>query len=479
MGQRAAGHVVEGTRAGLNLSTTGWSLPRETRADLDAPLSVLDLTARPFNALEKLGIRTVRQLLSTPKAVLLQTDGLGSKSMAEVERALRDYFSGGKRTGSPAHRAATLGLLEPSVGTKSFVNRMLSCLPDGERTIILDRYGLWDGTGETLQEIGNRMRLTRERIRQIEARGLNRLRTILGAPVITGFVRTKLERRLDFQAAETFGVLSEGEVLAVLGDDCTVEEARLAVALLADLCDMKHRLLSESFIQVEEGVYATSRSWADAYDRALALVKQALEASATPLSGEGLVEAVACAASPPETQDVSGLVRRLLSLSPTLARLPGGHIFLAGRTRTAGRSETADRTEAALSALGRPAHVTELVEKLAEMFPEGGGLGEGYVRNALAADRQRFVLVRKGTYGLTAWGLKKSPHVKDKLVELLSGQQEPLPYWYLRDQTLNTCNCKKAFVRMSLNLNTKLFKRFEGDRYGLREDGPSPPPGKV
>lgn len=45
--------------------------------------------------------------------------------------------------------------------------------------VILERFGFVTGGGQTLQEVGDRMALTRERIRQIQNRGLDQLREIL------------------------------------------------------------------------------------------------------------------------------------------------------------------------------------------------------------------------------------------------------------------------------------------------------------
>jgi RNA polymerase primary sigma factor len=54
---------------------------------------------------------------------------------------------------------------------------LLDGLPAREREILERRYGLVAGEEETLEEIGRSCSLTRERIRQIEARALERLRT--------------------------------------------------------------------------------------------------------------------------------------------------------------------------------------------------------------------------------------------------------------------------------------------------------------
>ncbi|HET7877089.1 MAG TPA: sigma-70 family RNA polymerase sigma factor [Methylomirabilota bacterium] len=58
---------------------------------------------------------------------------------------------------------------------------LLQDLPDTERTVITLRFGLGGDEPQTLEAIGRRMRLTRERIRQIEAAGLERLRGLLTA----------------------------------------------------------------------------------------------------------------------------------------------------------------------------------------------------------------------------------------------------------------------------------------------------------
>ena len=45
-----------------------------------------------------------------------------------------------------------------------------------EKKILTLRFGLEDGAPKTLEEVGSIFRVTRERIRQIEAKALNKLR---------------------------------------------------------------------------------------------------------------------------------------------------------------------------------------------------------------------------------------------------------------------------------------------------------------
>lgn len=59
---------------------------------------------------------------------------------------------------------------------KDDVSRLICTLNSREQAVIRMRFGLDDGKPKTLEEIGRRFSVTRERIRQIEARALHKLR---------------------------------------------------------------------------------------------------------------------------------------------------------------------------------------------------------------------------------------------------------------------------------------------------------------
>ncbi|MCI7334847.1 MAG: RNA polymerase sigma factor RpoD [Oscillospiraceae bacterium] len=70
---------------------------------------------------------------------------------------------------SPADAAAMTFL-------KTKVNEVLSTLTPREAEVLRLRFGLKDGTPQTLEEVGKAFNVTRERIRQIEAKALRKLR---------------------------------------------------------------------------------------------------------------------------------------------------------------------------------------------------------------------------------------------------------------------------------------------------------------
>ena len=64
--------------------------------------------------------------------------------------------------------------VESSLRSQALLNA-LQALPERERQVLVLRYGLVDQEPKTLEEIGRRLGLTRERVRQIELESLRRL----------------------------------------------------------------------------------------------------------------------------------------------------------------------------------------------------------------------------------------------------------------------------------------------------------------
>ncbi len=76
---------------------------------------------------------------------------------------------------------------------KEKLDHVLTSLSERERKILEMRFGLVDGYGHTLDEIGNMYNVTRERIRQIEAKALRKLRHPTRAHHLHGFLENQQE----------------------------------------------------------------------------------------------------------------------------------------------------------------------------------------------------------------------------------------------------------------------------------------------
>ena len=60
---------------------------------------------------------------------------------------------------------------------KDELNKALDTLPEREREVLKFRYGVGYDRQHTLEEVGRQFKVTRERIRQIEAKALRKLRS--------------------------------------------------------------------------------------------------------------------------------------------------------------------------------------------------------------------------------------------------------------------------------------------------------------
>ncbi|WP_392967794.1 RNA polymerase sigma factor [Streptomyces sp. LN245] len=148
-------------------------------------------------------VRVQRRMLQergyepTPEEVAAQLD-LSGERVSEVLRlaqepvslhapvgeeddvALGDLIEDGDAT-SPVESAAFLLL-------RQHLEAVLSTLGERERKVVQLRYGLADGRPRTLEEIGRIFGVTRERIRQIESKTLNKLRDHAFADQLRGYL---------------------------------------------------------------------------------------------------------------------------------------------------------------------------------------------------------------------------------------------------------------------------------------------------
>ena len=77
-----------------------------------------------------------------------------------------------------------------SVNLKEYTSQVLRTLTPREERVIKMRFGLEDGSEHTLEEVGQSFQVTRERIRQIEAKALRKLRHPTRVRHLQGFLDT-------------------------------------------------------------------------------------------------------------------------------------------------------------------------------------------------------------------------------------------------------------------------------------------------
>jgi RNA polymerase primary sigma factor len=112
----------------------------------------------------ELSVEKVTEILKLTRTPLSLETPVGE----EEDSHLGDFIE--DKTGMAPSEVATIGLL------RTQINELLGELTDRERRVILLRFGLEDDRARTLEEVGQEFNVTRERIRQIEAKALRKLR---------------------------------------------------------------------------------------------------------------------------------------------------------------------------------------------------------------------------------------------------------------------------------------------------------------
>lgn len=109
--------------------------------------------------------------------------GLDDIGQAGDERPLRETLAD-EGQHPPDHEVLLRGLQED-------VRRALAVLSAREAEVIVQYFGLGYEDAQTLQTIGSRMGLTRERIRQIKERALAKMRGTVGAELLMDYYRSE------------------------------------------------------------------------------------------------------------------------------------------------------------------------------------------------------------------------------------------------------------------------------------------------
>ena len=153
-------------------------LERELRSELGREPTTEEVAARSsqFTTKKIDFLNRVSQEAVSMEAELTSSKNKGSSAS-----------TGGARGGAGGDRGFTIGdTMSDSEASpveaasyqmlKDDISRLICTLNSREQAVIRMRFGLDDGKAKTLEEIGRRFSVTRERIRQIEARALHKLR---------------------------------------------------------------------------------------------------------------------------------------------------------------------------------------------------------------------------------------------------------------------------------------------------------------
>lgn len=178
-------------RRGYKFSTyaTWWIRQAVTRAIADQartiriPVHMIETINKVLRGAKKLMMETGRE--PSPEELAREL-GLTPDKVREIYKIAQHPISLQAEVGDGGESQfgdflEDTGADSPSEATgysilKDKMNEVLTTLTERERKVLIQRFGLLDGKPKTLEEVGVEFNVTRERIRQIEAKALRKMR---------------------------------------------------------------------------------------------------------------------------------------------------------------------------------------------------------------------------------------------------------------------------------------------------------------
>ena len=188
---------------GFKLSTyaTWWIRQSVTRAlaDQARTIRVPVHMVETINKMSKMQRKLTLELGYEPSVAELANElGMTEEKVMEIMQIAREPASletpiGEEDDSNLGDFVADSNVLTPegnveSVMLREHIDTLLGDLKERERQVIVLRFGLEDGHPRTLEEVGKEFKVTRERIRQIEAKALRKLRNPVRSKRIRDFL---------------------------------------------------------------------------------------------------------------------------------------------------------------------------------------------------------------------------------------------------------------------------------------------------
>lgn len=378
-----------------------------------------------------------------------------------------------------------------SLNVVETVSALLEQLNKREQDVLKRRFGLFGEPKETLESIGSRHKLTRERIRQIESGGVNKLKK---NPELEARLGTL--RQIVTELSEEHGGLMEKNylfnILSNLSQDGVDSRAKANPYFEFALS----RLLNDSFDEVSNSKYFNNfykvkyqslEHMEAVAEELLAAIKDYKKLLAT----EELIDLVKGLKSynaNTEKFNVSGnldfkeLIRPMAGESTEAvyndraiySLLSALHDVEQNKFGAWGHKESRevkpktinDKIYLVLKENKKPMYYGDIAKKISDMGFDGKKVNTATTHNELILD-DKYVLVGRGLYGLKEWGYKEGT-VADVIAEILAETQEPMSKEAITTKVLEQRLVKQTTVNLAL-MNKNRFERTKDGKYKLKE----------
>jgi len=415
----------------------------KTNLSDDIFIDQLGLTQQIINALARINIYKVKDIKSVPTSKLWKIRGIGRNSIVKISKELIN----------PSNP-----FLGKNIEGKDLVSFMLLRLKDlREKDIIIRRYGLKTGERQTLEEIGHDYKLTRERIRQIEARALKKLRHQ------TNTAKSIIKKAVDDLIIKEGGIISDEEadklLIPIIGNNNF--DGSSLLDLISDLNGIKSTrigdvsLYSPLFQNFDlsatvEKIYLSIKNAVATLT--LAQIRESIKIEDNLIIDNNVISSEKfiskCCSIHPHIQE-----RRINEYSTYLKNHSSTRIWIS-------------MLQNILEKENIPLHFTELTHKVNEQYKNERNLDVRRAHSILIQCPLFAHVGVKGTYGLVKWGIRKESSLL-LVEECIKKAGFPIHWTQILNYVGKYKSTSKANVKAILD-NSGKFNHIGEGVYGIK-----------
>lgn len=325
------------------------------------------------------------------------------------------------------------------------VEDMFMVLLDKEKEVIVKRFNLDGGSRETLEKIGQRFSVTRERIRQIESAALNKLRRTVDNTRLKSIIDLALEL-----LEKHGGLMLEKDLInEILKQTSNPTEhgniIRLALSIAEDIIKVKKSNFFKASWRLDT---VRERNIKDTCNAILKF----LDTKTDVVSADEIVRAVQKTMAKRES---TAFIKACLTVHKMFKAVEGAKWGLM-TWRHINPKSIRDKAYIVLKKIGQPLHFVEIANKITEFDFDKKIVTIQAVHNELIRG-EKFVLVGRGLYALKEWGYE-SGTVSDVIERILKKAAKPLSKTEIVDRVLKERSVKIGTIALNLQKNTHFVR---------------------
>lgn len=322
---------------------------------------------------------------------------------------------------------------------------------DREKEIISRRFGL-SGNRETLEQIGDMLSITRERVRQLEKAILIRLRISAedgNIPELAQAEKVIIRNLAEIGRAAKISDLAE----KIFGEKVTDKE-RQELAFIGEISSNLTVIEENDRYYYSIGIadYGNERELKQKVEELVALIRK----NKAPMSIEEIDNKT--------IYEHPDHIKAIASISKQLATLNGQ--WGLAKWPTVNPKNIRDKIYVVLKDKNEPMHFEEIAKAIKNSDFRRKDVTIQAIHNELIKD-SRFVLIGRGIYALDSWGFKKGT-VSETITEILKQAKKPLSREQIVKKVLSVRKVKETTILLNLQ-NKKLFKKVDKNSYTIAE----------